>query len=274
MTKQELTERPLSYSSLKAFRKSPLHYIHYLHTAFVPTDAILLGSVIDVLLLTPDEFKKKFTVYEKFAKRSNADKEKWEAMIIQAQKEKKALITTETHEKALLIITSALKDDYVRLIVENIKATQIKLKWNDKETGLPVVGYVDFETEINGVTFVGELKTTINANPEDFMRQAYNLSYPLQIGAYSDGYHKAKYKFPEFLYIALETTEPYGCSVLKVSQKYLDYGKDEFKGTLKAFKYCLDNDLFHLSYSFRLFNTRSYFAMDLPGYKKILFGEF
>jgi len=52
------------------------------------------------------------------------------------------------------------------------------------------------------------------------------------------------------------------------------YCRDEFLGSLKAFRYCMDNDLFSQGYEFRLMKLMNYFSLTKPGYAKSRYGEF
>ena len=46
ITIDTLKERPLSYSSLKEFAKSPRHYVEYLRREKKPTAAMAFGSLV------------------------------------------------------------------------------------------------------------------------------------------------------------------------------------------------------------------------------------
>ena len=113
-----------------------------------------------------------------------------------------------------------------------------------------------------------------DGDPADFGRLAYFRDMVVQCGAYLDGYHKMKYKFPYFIFIVVEPQEPFNVAVNFVDNKTANYCREEWAGTLKAFRYCLDNEQFDKGYEFRLFDNMDYFSMDLPGYAKPLFANF
>lgn len=266
-----LANRPLSYSSLKEFRKSPMHYIARLTKPFVQTPAMLLGSVVDMLALTPEKFEDKMAVSPKFDKRTKQGKADFEAFEIQHQG--KLILNEETHEIAKAIVNAMKSHPVASLLLENKIRAQIRMEWKDTATKLPLIGYADLETQIDGEIFLVDLKTTRSADPNKFEKDFYNLEYYLQAAMYLDAYHKAKFRFPKFLILAVESTEPYGVSVHMVDNAAIDFGKDEFYGTMVAFKYAMDNNLFHQSYEFRLFDTIKYHTLGLPGYKKKIFGQ-
>jgi hypothetical protein len=161
--------------------------------------------------------------------------------------------------------------DQSRQLIEGRIKVQRKLKWNDKATGLPIIGYIDFDTNAWESLFVVDIKTTVNADPDEFMKQANKLEYFLQFGCYAEGYPRCQFKFPNFAFLAIETDEPYNVSVNFCDAKYLDQAKDEFRSTVKAFDYCMKNNLFHQGYEFRLMGTVPYFSMQFPSWHKTKF---
>jgi hypothetical protein len=69
----------LSYSALKAFAKSPNHYLQYVNREFVETPAMVLGSALHCAVLEPNEYGKRYTIAPKFDRRTKAGKEQAEA---------------------------------------------------------------------------------------------------------------------------------------------------------------------------------------------------
>lgn len=268
--------RPLSYSSLKKFRKSPKHYCQYLTEPKKLSDAMILGSIIDVLVLTPELFDKKYMVIdEKPNLRTNIGKEAWQKLLTQAQANKQLMCTKEQLKTAKYCQESLLSNpDSSRLLLAKTR-TQVKLEWRDKGTNLPCIGYVDFESKAWDEDFVVDLKSTNDADPDNFNRDIFNEDYQyfLQAGSYLVGYHKAKYRFPYFVNLAVETKSPYNVSVNFYDAKVAEMCKSEFQGTLQAFRYCLNNNLFHQGYEFRLAEGLSYFSVKAPGWFRPRYGN-
>lgn len=273
VTQEFIESRPLSASSIKAFRKSPKHYLMYLKKPFVPSESMILGSVVDVLALTPEEFDKRFFVFQKATgtgSRAVNQKAKDDAAAKGLM-----LITPDQVETAKLCVESLYSHDISKQLLEHKKNVQRKLLWRNKENNLPLIGYQDFESNVWGDKFIVDLKTTRSADPDEFSRQAASLDYEIQAGAYLDAYHKKFYQFPYFIFLAVETSEPYNVSVNFCDTKYVERAKSEFYGSLKAFRYCMDNfPEFNIGYDFRLMGTMSYFSMDIPRYKKERFVGF
>lgn len=161
-----------------------------------------------------------------------------------------------------------------RAFVDGMTKTQVKLSWRNKKLKLPFVGYVDFESRVWGEHFAGDLKSGKTADPEEIAREVLKWEYHLQTGTYLDGYHKIRFQFPYFVFLFVETAEPFNCSVNFCDNKFVEKAKEEFYGTIRAFRYCMDHDLFHQGYEFRLLNTKSYFSLHLPGYYRPKFSGF
>ena len=85
----------LSTSALKAFAKSPNHYIEYVNGERKATPAMELGSAIHCAILEPDEWHDRYTIVPKVDRRTKAGKEAWE--LFQKSSEGKTVLTDEQH---------------------------------------------------------------------------------------------------------------------------------------------------------------------------------
>ena len=272
INREFLNKHPLSYSRLKEFRKSPKHYVASWEKPFIESDQMLIGSATDCILIEgEDEFNRKFLPYSKFEKRSNDAKAEWEALVKKARAERKTLISTD------LIVTAQECANAVRQYPEaqpylNMRKKHLRVQWKDKETGLPCVGITDWDCMLDGQLCIVDLKTSSNADPEQFTKDAWSWEYFLQVGAYLEGYKRAYFQFPMFVFIVVETDELHNVSINFVEGKYAEFCKEEWRGTVKAFNYCLEHNLWHMGYEFRLIDTMNYFALRKPGYGKPLYG--
>jgi exodeoxyribonuclease VIII len=75
MTLEDLNQRPLSYSSLKAFSISPKHFINYRNKPKETTPALTYGQALHCMLLEPQEFNDTFTIMPSVDKRTKEGKE-------------------------------------------------------------------------------------------------------------------------------------------------------------------------------------------------------
>jgi len=271
-----IENRPLSYSSLKQFRKSPKHFIKYLTEPGKGSDAMSLGSLIDCLALTPAKFEKRFKVIgEKPNLRTNAGKAEWAKILTEASEGKQTLVTNEQMKTAKYCVESLMDTPESRRLIEGRSATQVSLEWRDKTNNLPMVGYVDFESKAYEEDWIVDLKSTKDADPDEVRKSIFSddLQYYLQGGCYLEGYHRAKFRFPYFVNLFIETVSPYNVSVNYYDKKMTELAVSEFTGTLQAFRYCMDNQLFHQGYEFRLPESMNYFTITKPGWWKPRYGD-
>jgi len=271
-----LKNRPLSYSSLKAFRQSPKHYLEYLISPRVPSDAMVLGSAVEKLLLYDrSEFDREFRVYElSSSRRTKAGAEEWEQLVANASANKLTLLTREMFEEVKVIV-AALRDSIeLKPFLDGIVRRRQRLSWTDTGTQLPLIGYTDWDAKVAGQLFIVDLKVMRSSDPEDFAKDAFKYDYPIQIGSYLQGYKYTKYAFPEFLFVVAESSAPYNVTLMRVDDAYKEYCTNEFLGTLRAFRYCLNHNLFSQGYEFRLMGLMPFFGLDKPAWGKVRFGEY
>lgn len=248
-----LKKRPLSNSSLKSFKRSPLHYIHYLNSYSKSTPAQVLGNLIDCLILTPDDFENKFSISPYINRRTNQGKEDY-AKFNQFSKGK-IIATQDQLNTALKVKDSVFKNREAMLVLNNITSTQKRVEWVDEETQLPCVAMLDGL----GDEYVLELKTSIDASPSSFIKSAFDYQYHLQASIYSECTKKP------VNFIVVENNEPYGVCVYKPTYDFIALGKQMFRQLLRDFKYCIELSGFDKGYEWR---TQGYQTLDIPKYAK------
>lgn len=261
ITMEFLKERPLSYSSLSWFAISPAHYIHYLTAPRETTPALLMGGLVDVLLLTPEDYEKKYVIMPKFGT-SNKDKAAKEEFF--KNNRGRTAITQQMKDEASRIVDALKINPLSRHYLDKITQTQRKMEWKCKETGLPFIAYLDMDIEGE---YIGDLKCMADASPDEFNRAAYNFGYHLQVGIYRNGYKEKFFKFPRFFFLVAEKGAPYGVAVYdKLTPDFLKLGEEQFAHLKQEFLFCMENNLWHQSYEFR--TVAGGYILDLPGYAK------
>jgi hypothetical protein len=263
-----LKTRPLSYSSIKQFKRSPLHYYTYLTEPREPaSDAQKLGSLVEQYLLNPEKVDKYFFVIGTIDRRSNAGKELFANAVIEAGN--RTIVTPEMVETAKLCAAQVMNNPFAKELVENKRYSQLKLEWIEKQFKLPCIGYVDFDSVLSTGVYSVELKTTRNADFDAFCYDLFKMQYHLQPAMYSIGYHKMRYEFPRFVWIVVETCAPYGVNVIEFPDKELQKVKNEVLGLMSAFRMCIDEQKFHEDYRFWLGLTqRKAQSLMIPKWKE------
>lgn len=263
ITMEFLEKRPLSYSSLKQFRRSPLHYITYLTQKKEATPALIFGNMFDCLLLTPDEFEKRFVVAPEINKRTNAGKEQFE-QFIEANKGK-TIVTKEMIEGANKMIESVNNHRVASEILKANGTVQRKMNWVDTKTKLPCTMQSDFDSD--EINIVCDIKSTTDASESKFMRDAFEYGYHIQCAMYLEAFRRKMFRFPRFAFIVIEKEPPFAVNVFnKISESFIKLGQQEIETLRQEFVHAMENKLFNQAYDFRSVDGGS--ILDLPAYAK------
>lgn len=87
-----------------------------------------------------------------------------------------------------------------------------------------------------------DLKTTNSANPDDFSRKVVDLGYDIQQSIYRRGVRALNGVVPEFVFIVVEITSPYLCSVVSLSAEFQALGDDKVESAIALWRHCLKTD--------------------------------
>jgi len=257
INKAFIKNRPLSYSSLKHFKKSPLHYYHYITTEKVDTDAMAFGRLFDTMLLDPDKLSAHFVKGLDIDKRSKENKAKWAEFYEEHQG--KTVVSEQEWEKAEVMCERLMQHKLAGPHIRSCTYSQQKLSWTDPKTKLPLTGYKDCGND----DYVIDIKTIASADEDSFMRSVNNFEYYLQNALYLRG-ERSKFRFPKFIFIVIEKSEPHGVGVYTLDKYYLEYAEQVLDHLLQEFTYCMENELFHESYEFRA--VAGFKEISLPGW--------
>ena len=227
-----------SNSSLGWLYKSPRYYKWMKDTGGPePTAAMNEGSVVHCLILEPDEFNKRYWMFNKEERpdrtKTMAAKENKEwAAELEIKNNGKEKITVEQHQNL-----QNVAQEVMRIAGDLIEAATEKEKivlW--EKTG------IDMKAKIDGFheDFLFDIKTTTNANVEAFQRKAFwDYQYHRQAAVYLDGASDGLFLGDkDFYFIAVEKTPPYLVSIHKVSDHTVALGMNQYLELLELLKEC------------------------------------
>ena len=254
MNKEFLTTRPLSFSSLKEFHKSPKHYIAYLTKKWKQTPDMLVGSALHCKLLEPEKYSDRYAVAPECDKRGIECKSLWAKFAI--ANEGKDLITQDQQ---------VLVDAMLQAVKTNAPAWELFNQIGQTEAkkegviaGLPFVGYID----ALGDDILIDLKSCQSSSPREFMRDAYNNLYHLQAAIY----HKLT-GVKDIYFIAVEKSEPYNVTTFRLNADDNIHGENLLAHLTDQFNLCMDLNQFDKGYEFHSVNK--YEVFQLPRYAQI-----
>jgi len=214
-----------SYHSSTALKylqaKSPAHfkakYIDPQAEQKEPTSAMILGTLVHCLLLTPAEYQKEFLILPELNLRTNEGKEKKAELL--AANPNKVLITDEQLSIAGAMCESARSNPQVKPLLES-GHKEASFFWTCPFSGLNFKAKCDSASSKQLI----ELKTTSDAGPENFARHAYNMNYDLSLIHYRQGIRTIMDVKPPAYFIVIESEAPYVTQVYKASDAMLETG--------------------------------------------------
>lgn len=263
-------EEHLSFSSLKAFSKSPREFINYkLQPKSPPNEGMILGSICDFYLTTPEnDFDKEFVVIDKIPTSDN-QKGFCEAMLQGESKENafnayykrgsaeavydsmkeyieghlsgKTICTSAQIDQAQKIVENLKKSDLVMTLLNSCHKFQNKLEWEDN--GFKFIGFTDGEGDglILDAKFIGK-----GADPDKFERQLRDMKYYLQAAMYCQA---AGYEgIPEFYFLVYDKSLNF--TVAKLDYSYILYGIKEYEYLLHKLEQCIKENRWTESFNF------------------------
>ena len=211
----------LSYSALKAFEKSPNHYLEYVKKEYEPSPAMQLGSLVHLLTLEPENLEKRYAVAPEVNKRTKAGKEEYALFVEQAG-------TREVIDAAQLAEAQVIADIVKAHPLASqalTSCTQFEKELRGELYGYPFVAFADAISE----NFVYDLKTTRDASPKEFIRAAANLGYHLQAAIYTE------LTGLPFRWIAVETSSPYNVQIYEQDSASFERSRQRLERLVKVF---------------------------------------
>jgi hypothetical protein len=219
----------VNFSKLKWMARSPAHYRHALTEPYDDTDAKKVGRVVHVAAFEPERFLNSIAVWDGGTRRGKD----WDAF--RERNEGKELLTVNEHERCKAIQAAVRADATAMRYVTKGKG-EVSMLWSSfvGEEAIACKGRIDFDA----VEALADLKTTRDASPATFGRQAFALHYHTQAAWYVDGYERATGIRKPYVIVAVESEAPYVVQTYRVPDHYLELGRIEYRGWLDTLSFC------------------------------------
>lgn len=218
----------VNYSTLKEFARSPKHYAHRLKTPRVETKSMFRGSAAHTAILEPEEFERRYVVFDGKTRRGK----KWDAFL--AENGAQAILKASEYAVAMAF-RDAVRGDPVAQPYLVGGERELTLVWIDPETGVKCKGRLDYVTRDGDII---DVKTTKDASPFWFSRDAAKYKYHVQGALYGDGYEVLTGHTPTMRLIAVEAAEPRDVVVYRMGDPVLGPGRDAYRKWLKTMLEC------------------------------------
>lgn len=218
----------LGSTSLKTLAtKTPAHYQHDLKNPKT-SDAFTLGTAAHSLILEGDTSA--FVIVDaanwltKDAKTAKAD----------ALASGKVPLLTKEYQQIQDMCDSVMSHEGARPLFFGHKAEQ-SVFWD--EDGLPLKCRPDaWKTGL-----LIDLKTTINADPNEFGKTAHNFGYHQSAAHYIDGVKAVTGEELPFKFVLVEKTAPYLVSVVELDWEAIDIGRQLNDRAKRIYRECVES---------------------------------
>jgi hypothetical protein len=240
----------LSFSSLNAFRRSPLDFIRYKLGIREETDAMVYGSMAHTLILRSHLCDEKYLIKDDFAIRQEIGGAKPRA----TNKYKEWFANWEASAGDRIIVD---QEDYLlaQSIATGTKLNKASAKVLYGPEGQDGICEVPIEGEFLNFLFKGfidklfptyaiDIKTCADAEKKKFQRTILDKGYYIQAAIYK----LLCPQIEEFYFIAVDKMG--GISVHRIDKRLMRQGIADFKELCKCFNHCYLTEGFDRSFDY------------------------
>jgi len=215
------------------------------------------GSIVDCLLLSPDQFESRYAVTPPTYRDSKEKEKDWTWLSIHCrdwrdarQEEGKEVITPDKLAEAKAA-AKVLKDDEQVLYLNRTSRNQVLItaEYHDESTGIVIpvkmmpdmVPYPDVTPEVDGFRHcIINLKTTLNAAPGKWAYAVGDNYYHWAAAIHLDGWNAATGENRDtYLHLIQESVPPYEVCKRFLSQEFLEIGRLAYRAALECYCACL-----------------------------------
>lgn len=240
MTSREYREHEgISRSELNVIRtKTPMHFLYAKDHPEEDKISLLEGRAAHKLILEPDSFLKEFAIAPACDRRTKEGKESW-SMFMETAKDKDVL-SADSYQKVKDMAEAIKKNEEA---MKYLKGTHERsFFWTDPDTGEACKVRPDCITEVDGIKYIVDYKTTDSCADGHFERSVKKYGYKFQSGMYREGVFQNTFEDYGFAFVAQEKSAPYASRVYICSDEFIREGFEQFKEALNTYHFCKEQD--------------------------------
>ena len=239
----------MSPSSLKEFAHCPSRWRNGYKQP--DSDAKDFGSLLDCILLTPEQFKTRYAVKpETYKDAKTGELKPWNGNsgVCKAWMEEHADFCKVSSYEVLEAQTATkrlMADETIAEYVNNSdKQVQLSGEWHDPATKLviPVQCLIDLVPKEDSAfrKSLGDLKTTRNGAQSPFSRQVFTFGWHIQAAMDLDLFYEANHQDrSDWIFIGIENYPPFQTARRLLSLDFVEIGRATYKDALKRYAKCL-----------------------------------
>ncbi len=239
----------MSRSSLMLFAKNPQGWRDGKEVK--ETDATAWGSLIDCMVLTPDQTASQYIVSPETYLAEDGKPKPWNlnAKVCKAWEAEQCAkglssLKVDTFEEARIAVAKLQRDKRVGAVLANCSTqVQVCVEYADPETGIVVPLKLLIDIVPKQDRSLLDFKTARSADPRDWRKAVFEREYHVQSAMYLDGYNAATgEKRDTFRHIVQENSCPYAVARRTMSDEYLQLGRAAYRNALLLYCQCLAAD--------------------------------
>ena len=219
----------LSNSKLSLMAKSPAHFLYYESRSTPETPAMVFGRNLHMAVLEPKRFERDVMMVNVKGRNTVTFKE---AAVENAGK---TLITSSEWEMINEISCVINKHSLAHELITNHYNLREASVFYD-HLGVRMKSRFDVLNTEDG--FALDLKTCESAAPHAFSSSISTYGYYRQASLYIESCAILGIPVKEFIFIAVEKTEPLGVGVYRIDKEWLEIGKREIRSLIEQYKLC------------------------------------
>lgn len=232
----------LSASTCKAMATKPPAQVRYdLDNPKPSTDRLVLGTYSHALILEPHRLESAFLVVEKFERRSAEAKQRWAAIVAQAEQEGKVIVWDEKdHENrdtAMRMRDAIYACAEARDLLANGRP---EVSLFAESEGVAIKSREDWMPQESALVI--DLKTTADPTPDAFARSCYTYGYDIAQWHYR---HVREMALPdggrpEYRWLVVSIHQPHLVAIYAPSRDMDALGARRWRQGFEAWRDCLE----------------------------------
>ena len=256
------TRAEISKSDLDLLAKSP-YLLKLKKDGLYQTEAsasLNLGSAVHKLVLEKNDFFNEFAIEPNLDKRTKDGKAEFNEFL--AKNSDKIILKSDDYDKALQIAEAV---NHAKATANFLKDGKAEQSYFSEIQGVKVKCRPDFYNENLGLII--DLKTTSDASPNGFMKSIANFNYHIQTAFYTDILQSLGKKVNKFLFIAVETKEPFLIGFYELDLAAIEKGREKYTELLSLWKWCVENNNYFQYGDFKDGRYQVVKTLNLPTWK-------
>lgn len=196
-----------------------------------PTKPMIVGSATHTAVLEPEKFDKEYIVAPAVDRRTKTGKAAYAEFMEKAEAEQLIPLKADEYEN-IMRIAEAVRAHPVASQIFSKGQAETSIFHHDELTGELVKVRPDWITD----DLLVDLKTTQDASMEAFERACWNFRYYVQSPMYLDiANEQSGFHYNSFLFVCVESNEPYSIAVYYADQEMMDAGRMEYRRCMEIY---------------------------------------